>query len=75
MARRSGCLGGVVMRPHTDIAAWTERSCAAQGIEVKVTDPETLRTVAVLLRTGDADPQRTRSVARGEGSGRLRPST
>lgn len=29
---------------------WLYRSCAEQGVPVKVTDPTTLRKIAVLLR-------------------------
>lgn len=41
-------------RPHAglsaeDLAAWVAKSCAAQGVPVKVTDPTVLRRVAVLL--------------------------
>ena len=36
-----------------DLAAWVAKSCAAQGVPVKVTDPAVLRQVGVLL-TGQA---------------------
>jgi hypothetical protein len=44
--------GGVVMSPD-ELAAWVAASCATQGLQVKVTDPATLRRVGVLL-TGTA---------------------
>jgi len=31
------------------VAAWVERTCAEQGVPVRVTDPETVRQVGVLL--------------------------
>lgn len=39
---------------ETEVREWVERTCAEQGVPVKVTDPATLRKVAVLLR-GYAD--------------------
>jgi hypothetical protein len=32
-----------------DVEEWTRRSCEAQGVPVKITDPVVLRKVAVLL--------------------------
>lgn len=32
-----------------EVEEWTRRSCEAQGVPVKVTDPVVLRKVAVLL--------------------------
>ncbi len=37
-----------------DIAAWVADSCAAQGVPVKITDPEAVRRVGVLMRAADA---------------------
>lgn len=36
------------------IAAWVTDSCVAQGVPVRITDPEALRRVGVLLRAADA---------------------
>lgn len=36
-----------------EVAAWVEASCAAQGVPARVTDPEAVRRVGVLLRAGD----------------------
>jgi len=35
--------------PVEGLKTWVERSCAAQGLPVKVTDPAVLRQVGVLL--------------------------
>ena len=32
-----------------EVAAWTERTCREQGVEVSVTDPDTLGQISVLL--------------------------
>ena len=49
--------------------AWVERTCAAQGLSVHVTDAATVQGLAVLLR-------QTRQIgARRSGSKRLRPRT
>lgn len=32
-----------------EVREWTERTCAEQGVPVKVTDPVVLRSVAILL--------------------------
>jgi hypothetical protein len=43
-------LGGVVMKVTPEmVATWVERSCAAQGVPVKVRDPEVVAQVATLL--------------------------
>jgi hypothetical protein len=34
---------------HAEVVALVERSCAEQGVPVKVTDPTVLKRVAVLL--------------------------
>lgn len=53
-------------RPHAglsaaeDLAAWVAKSCAAQGVPVKVTDPTVVRRVAALL---NARPRRERITA------------
>lgn len=49
-----------------ELAAWVAASCAAQGLQVKVTDPATLRRVGVLL-TGSALPGATSGLGQGEG--------
>lgn len=43
-------LGGLVVKvtPAT-VAAWVERSCAAQGVPVKVREPAVIAQVAALL--------------------------
>lgn len=65
-----------------DIAVWVASSCAAQGVPVKITDPEAVRRVGVLLRAADATgPQaKLRPVRRhssqpplGNDSGRIEP--
>ena len=43
-----------------DLAAWVAKSCAAQGVPIKVTDPAVLRQVGVLL-TGQASGAGARS--------------
>ena len=43
-------LGGVVVKvTPAVVAAWVERSCAAQGVAVKVRDPLIVGQVAALL--------------------------
>lgn len=32
-----------------EVAEWVERSCAAQGVPVKITDPSVIRQVVILL--------------------------
>jgi hypothetical protein len=54
-------VGGLVNRP--DLAAWVERSCAAQGVPVKVADGAALRAVAVLLGVSAGGPARRRESA------------
>ncbi len=39
------------------VAAWLATSCAAQGVPVKVTDPQTLAKVAALLTPGGGGPR------------------
>ena len=48
-AGRVGIMAGVET-PETP-AAWAKRTCKEQHLPVKVTDPEVLKNVAVLLRT------------------------
>lgn len=38
-----------------DFEEWLRRSCEEQGVPLKVTDPTTLRRIAVLF-TGKGDP-------------------
>ena len=41
---------GVTSMPGPEVArAWVERTCAAQGVPVKVTDPGVIGAVVVLL--------------------------
>lgn len=54
MGRSTGGVGAMAGLSEADITAWVEASCAAQGVPVKVTDPDAVRRVGVLLRTGDA---------------------
>lgn len=37
-------------QPTMTVEEWVRRSCERQGVPVKVTDPITLKTVALLLR-------------------------
>ncbi len=39
------------------VAAWLVSSCAAQGVAVKVTDPQTLAKVAALLTPAGGAPR------------------
>ncbi len=39
------------------VAAWLATSCAAQGVPVKVTDPQTLAKVAALLTPAGGAPR------------------
>lgn len=65
--------------PAFDLDAWVRRSCQAQGVPVKVTDPEVVRRVGVLLGATEAGPRLGRQPARGtarrrsEAPGRLHP--
>lgn len=54
-----------------DLAAWVARSCEAQGVPVKVTDPVTLRDVVVLL--GGSGGGASRVAASGTRVARLLP--
>ena len=75
---------GEPFHPET-VREWVERTCAAQGIKVKVTDPDVLRQVAVLLTAREVKgatavphgpdqrpPDRARRVKRPHGRGRRR---
>ena len=42
-----------------ELAAWVERSCAAQGVPVRVSDPATVDQVVTLLR--GRTPERSRA--------------
>ena len=57
--------------------AWAERTCAAQGVEVKVSDAVTLRTVAALLRSASQTRQMgsTRDSSKVLRPGTARPTT
>ena len=42
------------------VRRWIEESCAQQGVPVKITDPEVIRKVVILLTAGrDPDGQTT----------------
>ncbi len=42
------------MADSFDLAAWVAASCEAQGVPVKVEDPEVIRRVCVLLRASES---------------------
>lgn len=72
MGRATGDVG--VMAVNTPEARevaqlWVERTCAEQGVAVKVTDPAAIQTVVVLL-----DQSRQTGSTR-SGSKRVRPRT
>lgn len=48
-----------------DLAAWVAASCESQGVPVKVTDPEVVRQVWVLLGAGESGPRLVRQHGRG----------
>ena len=50
-------------RPDRDaVRRWVEATCAQQGLPVKITDPEAIRNVAILLTpVGRADGRSYRS--------------
>lgn len=56
--------------PSATVVAWVERTCAEQGLPVKVTDEATLARVATLFRD-----QTRQTISRRSGSKRLRPGT
>lgn len=56
--------------PSAAVVAWVERTCAEQGLAVKVTDEPTLARVATLFRDQTRQTTSSRS-----GSKRLRPAT
>ncbi|TFV91949.1 hypothetical protein E4P40_04270 [Blastococcus sp. CT_GayMR20] len=51
------------------VAEWLAESCAAQGVPVRVTDPQVLGQVAALLPPPVGRPRTARSAGRG-GPGR-----
>jgi len=51
----------VVPRGPETPAEWAKRTCKEQGIPVKITDPEKLKKIAVLLRTA-RDPKGSKRV-------------
>ena len=51
------------------VSEWLTASCAAQGVPVRVTDPQVLATVAALLPPPEAVPAAARS-AGGDRPGR-----
>lgn len=46
------------MRDDPEFKAWLEKSCADQGVPLKVTDPATIRKVAVLFSAGSRSAQK-----------------
>jgi hypothetical protein len=60
---------GVTERTPQNVRAWVERTCAAQGIPVFVTDPVVVTAVAVLIG------QTRQTGSKRSGSKRLRPGT
>lgn len=59
-----------VRRPVPDaVRTWVERTCAAQGLPVKVTDPAVVAAVVTLLG------QNRQTGSSRSGSNRLRPRT
>jgi hypothetical protein len=48
-----------------DLGAWVAASCEAQGLPVRVTDPEAVRTVCVLLGATESGPRLGRQPVRG----------
>jgi hypothetical protein len=58
----------MVSSPSVEVArVWVERTCAAQGVPVKVTDPAVIRaTVALVGQTRQSGSMRS-------GSNRVRP--
>lgn len=40
------------------VRTWVEDSCRAQGVPVKITDPSTIKRVAVLFATSDNQPKK-----------------
>lgn len=69
MGWAAGGLGIVgVSRPAADVAqAWVERTCAAQGVPVKVTDAAAIRVAVALVG------QTRQSGSMRSGSNRVRP--
>jgi hypothetical protein len=69
MGRAAGGVGIVgVSRPTAEAArAWVERTCAAQGVPVKVTDPAAIRAAVALVG------QTRQSGSIRSGSKRVRP--
>lgn len=58
--------------------AWAERTCAEQGVELKVTDPDIAAQIATLLYAGrdEEEPGARRHAGRTRlSSNRLRPRT
>jgi len=69
MGRAAGGVGIVgVSRPAAEVTrAWVERTCAAQGVPVKVTDRAVIRTAVALVG------QTRQSGSMRSGSKRMRP--
>lgn len=56
---------GLSQLPPDDLAAWVERSCASQGVPVKVTDAGVQRVVSVLMNPlPGGEPAASRSGSR-----------
>ena len=52
-------------RQGFDVGAWVRESCEAQGVPVKVTDPDVLRRVCALLGANESGPRLVRQHGRG----------
>jgi hypothetical protein len=71
MGRSSGRVGVMALKRPVpdDVQTWVERTCAAQGVSVKVTDPAVIAAAAVLVG------QTRQTGSRRSGSKRFRPGT
>lgn len=63
----------VVSAAGFDLAGWVAASCASQGVPVKVTDPEVVRQVWVLLVATESGPRLGRQPDRGPTRRQLEP--
>lgn len=54
------------------VIEWTRRSCEAQGVPVKITDPEVIRQIVILLDPGKAchPSRRANTTRRSDQAGR-----
>lgn len=65
MAGATGGVGGMGRLSSEELAAWVAASCETQGLPVKVTDPEAVRQVWVLLGASESGPRLVRQHVRG----------